>query len=279
VCLAPLVDLVGALHAFRYPTKAFFSVHFAVAALAALGLGHLLERGAVAWRRFSLLAAGAGLVLAAAPLLPRVFPRASRWFLAGFCPPEYDWPLRESVGAFITGDAAAGGLVLLALAACGARGKGPARRGLAAAGCVALIAADLLRAGSGLNPSVTSEFFALSPETARFVAAVKGRHGRVFSCDIHLSPPYLEARCGASRSRIADLRGLRGDAHPRFQRSVRRAQRAQHRPHDAGSEARVASPEEARCADVGALVPRLRAAGVSHVLSSIRSSTRRCGRS
>jgi len=267
--LTPLVDLVGALHAFRYPTKAFFSVHFAVAALAALGLGYLLERGAVAWRRFSLLAAGAGLMLAAAPLLPHVLPRASRWFLAGFCPPEYDWPLRESVGAFITGDAAAGGLVLLALAGLAAlTASGRLDAGLSAAGCAALIAADLLRAGSGLNPSVTSEFFALSPETARFVAAVKGRHGRVFSCDIHLSPSYLEARL----RRGVDHESLTFAAYeemltPDFNvpfgvRSALSIDRTMLVP-----EARVASPEEARCADVGALVPRLRAAGVSHVLS------------
>ena len=131
-----------------------------------------------------------------------------------------------------------------------------------------MIAADLLRAGSGLNPSVTSEFFALSPETARFVAAVKGRHGRVFSCDIHLSPSYLEARL----RRGVDHESLTFAAYeemltPDFNvpfgvRSALSIDRTMLVP-----EARVASPEEARCADVGALVPRLRAAGVSHVLS------------
>jgi hypothetical protein len=269
VGLTPLVDLVGALHAFRYPTKAFFSVHFAVAALAAIGLGHLLERGPAAWRRFALLAAGAGLLLAAAPLLPRLLPRATRWFLAGFCPPEYNWPLRESVGAFVTRDAATGGLVLLALA--GLAALAALRRldpGMAAAGCAALIAADLLRAGGGLNPSVTREFFALSPETARLAATLKAQHGRVFSCGIDFSPAYLEARL----RRGGDHESLTFAAYeeilaPDFNvpfavRSALSIDRTMLVP-----ETRVSSPEESRCLDLAALMPRLRAAAVSHVLS------------
>lgn len=267
--LGYLVDALPGLHAFRYPTKAFFTVHFAVAALAAIGLAHLIERGPAAWRRFAALAGLCGIALAGAPLLPRLFPAATRYFLAGFCPPEYSSSLREAVGAFITRDAAAGGLVLLAIgglaALVSAERFGPSA---AAAASAALIAADLLRAGGGLNPSVTRGFFELSAETARFVAEVREQGGRVFSCAVDSSRSYLEARLRRgidheSLTFAAFQETLTPDFNVSFGvRSALSIDRTMLVP-----ESRIASPEEATCRDFPALLPRLRAAAVTHVLS------------
>lgn len=267
--LGYLVDALPGLHSFRYPTKAFFTVHFAVAALAALGLAQLIERGPAAWRRFAALAGLCGIALAAAPLLPRLFPGATRWFLAGFCPPEYTFSLREAVGAFITRDAAAGGLALLAIAGLAALVS--AERfspSAAAAASAALIAADLLRAGVGLNPSVTRGFFELSAETARFVADVRERGGRVFSCAVDSSRSYLEARLRRgidheSLTFAAFQETLTPDFNVPFGvRSALSIDRTMLVP-----ESRIATPEEATCRDLPALLPRLRAAAVTHVLS------------
>lgn len=264
-----LVDVLPPLHALRYPTKAFFSVHFAVAALAAIGLAHLIEGGPAAWRRFAALAAPFGIALASAPLLPRLFPAAARYFLAGFCPPEYTWPLREAVGAFITQDAATGGLVLLAVAAlAGLVCAGRFSPNAAAAASAALIAADLLRAGGGLNPSVTRGFFELSPETARFAAGLRAQGGRVFSCAVDASRSYREARMRRgidheSLTFAAFQEMLTPDFNVRFAvRSALSIDRTMLVP-----EARITSPEEAACRDLGPLVERLRAAAVTHVLS------------
>lgn len=267
--LAYLVDRLPLLHVLRYPTKAFFTVHFAAAALAAIGLGDMLERGAAAWRRLALLAAGFGLVLASAPLLPRLLPGPTRFFLLGFCPPEYPWPLREAVLAFITSDAALGGLVLLALAGIAAVvSKGHLAPNAGAVAAAALVTADLLRAGAGLNPSVTRSFFFLSPETARFASEVRAVHGRVFSCAVDSSPSYFEARLRRgidheSLTFAAFLEMLTPDFNVPFGvRTALSIDRTMLVP-----EARITSPEESTCRDLAALVPRLRAAGVTHVLS------------
>lgn len=267
--LGYLVDALPGLHAFRYPTKAFFTVHFAVALLAAIGLAHLIERGEAAWRRFAALAGLSGIALAGAPLLPRLFPGATRYFLAGFCPPGYSSPLREAVGAFITRDAAAGGLVLLAIAGLAALvAAGRFSPSAAAAASAALIAADLLRAGGGLNPSVTRGFFELSAESARFVAQLREQDGRVFSCAVDASQSYLEARLGRgidheSLTFAAFQETLTPDFNVPFGvRSALSIDRTMLVP-----ESRVASPEEATCRDFPALLPRLRAAAVTHVLS------------
>ncbi len=267
--LAAVVDLLPGLHAFRYPTKAFFTVHFAAAALAAFGLAELIERGAPLWRRFAAFAFVFGAALASVPLWPRLLPGATRDFLAGFCPPQFSWPLRTAIADHIAADAATGGLVLLCLAGVAMLVAAGRLRPLVGATAVsALIAADLLRAGAGLNPSVTRSYYELSPESANFVTALRSESGRAFSCDTSSSPSYVAARLqrGVEHEALT-FAALQETLAPDFnvRHGVRTAlsiDRTMLVP-----EARVTSPDEASCRDMRSLVPRLRAAGVSHVLS------------
>ena len=63
---------------------------------------------------------------------------------------------------------------------------------------VAVVSADLLRAGAGLNPMVPASFFGVSPETASALPSL--REGRVFTCSLEESSAYRAAR----RARGAD---------------------------------------------------------------------------
>jgi hypothetical protein len=267
--LSGLVDLLPALHAFRYPTKAFFTVHFAVAALAAFGLARLVEEDLGRWRRFAALAAAAGATLASVPLWPRLMPGATRYFLSGFCPPEFPWPLRLAIGDAIAADAATGGLVLLCIAGLALlTARGRLRPQAAAAALVALVGADLVRAGAGLNPSVTRAFYELSPEAERLVSQLRSEDGRVFSCGITSSPAYLAARAtrGVEHESLT-FAAMQETFTPDFNvpwelRSALSIDRTMLVP-----ESRVTTPDQATCTDIASLLPRLRAAGVTHVVS------------
>ena len=96
-----------------------------------------------------------------------------------------DWILRDAA----TGGALAACVGALALLA--ARGRFPHR--LAAAGVAALVAADLLRAGAGLNPAVDPSFYVPSPELSRHHETWRAA-GRVFTCDPAASRGYALGR-------------------------------------------------------------------------------------
>jgi hypothetical protein len=152
--MATLVDALPALHLFRHPAKLFFTVHLSVALLTALGLDRLRSHDPMpAWRSLAALGTGIGGLLVALPAVPHVFPGFTIWFLAGFAPPSYSWDARLEVGEAIVSDATVGGLAavaigLVALLVC--RGRLAPRRSAFAP--LALLAADLLRTGAGLNP-------------------------------------------------------------------------------------------------------------------------------
>lgn len=267
--LATLVDLLPPLHKFRYPTKLFFTVHFAVAMLAALGLDRMLRDGAAGARRVAGAALLPGLLLASAPAWPRLSPRAASYFLLGFCPPEYSGPLREAVGRSILADVTQAGLVMLGLAAIAfLTSRGQLGTTLAGGSICGLLAADLLRAGAGLNPSVTGEFFELSPETAAFAGEIKAAGGRLFTCDPVASRSYVAARSARGMNHEAlTFATLRETFFPSFNVPF-------HVPTALSidltmlvPETRVLSPEAATCADFPGLVERLREAAVTHVLS------------
>ena len=84
----PLVDALPPLRAFRYPAKAFFTVHLAVALLAAHGLALLESADRRAARRVAWTALVAGVALVSLGLLPMVAPSVTSWFLAGFTRPN-----------------------------------------------------------------------------------------------------------------------------------------------------------------------------------------------
>lgn len=276
VCLGPwarldlLVEALPFLRAARFPSKAFFVIHLAVALFAAVGADRLAcgaERRA--WKPFAAAALGLGGTLMLAPALPYLFPAWTRWFLGGFLPPEYSWQRRYETGRFILEDAARGGVAplvcgIVALAVLG--GRLPAARATQVA--AALVAADLLRAGSGLNPMVGREFFRLDPETEQLLPALR-EGGRVFSCDPELGRAYTEARA----SRLGRLEAwsvatymetlVPGFNVPHELRSALSRDLTGLTP-----ERYVLSPLEAGCAYFGQIADRLRRAGVANVIST-----------
>jgi hypothetical protein len=191
--LQPLVEALPPLRAFRYPVKAFFTFHLAVAWLAAQGLAALQAGEERSWRWVARISLPAGLALVSLGLVPIVAPAVTNWFLAGFTPPDYNWSDRDAVFARIVADAARGGVFAIALGALAVlvlKKVWPARRASLAA--AALAAADLLRAGAGLNPQVEPAFFRVSPELASALPTL--RAGRVYTCPTHESPAYWAAR-------------------------------------------------------------------------------------
>jgi hypothetical protein len=263
--LAELVEAFPPAHAFRFPVKAFFTVQLGCALLAGLGL-ETLGAGR-RWKALALVAAGLGGVLAAAPLLPRLWPAGAMAFAAAFLPPRIAPVGRAVVLDRVLADAALGGLValgaaLVALAA--ARGRLASVR---AAGLVAALAvADLLRTGAGLNPMVSSRFYQASVELEERLAEL--RAGRVFTCSVETSPAYLVARQARGRDHEAwSFAALLETLTPAFNLAFGVPSALSPDLTMLVPTARVLTPEEAACRDPADILPRLREAAVSHVLS------------
>jgi hypothetical protein len=267
--LGSLVELSAALRVFRYPVKAFFLVHLAVALLAAGGLDALRRSPGREWRWLAVIALPVGALLLSAPVWPTILPGATRWFLGGFFPPEQALALRVVELQAMLRDAALGGAVALCVGACA--GLAAVRRMPAPAAALlvaGLLAADLVRTGAGLNRTVSPAFFRLSPEMAAETARIRREGGRVFTCDVGGSVAYatLRPRLG-DRHELWTFAALVETLTPLYNL----------RPHLPSAyspdltmlvpESRVLPPEEASCTSFAALEPRLRAAGVAHVLS------------
>lgn len=264
--LEPVVEAVPVLRFVRFPVKAFFGVHTCAALLVAIGL-EALRANVSGWRRLIGLAGGLGAALVALSSLPALAPRVWAWFLGGFMPPELGFEVRLQDGDQILADASQGGFVAALLAAVGwlvVRGRlAPARGTLVAA---ALVAADLLRAGAGLNPTVSASFFRLSPEMARVAAALRGSGARAFACDPEASPGYFAARSvrrahdawsfAVSMETLTPNLNLGFGVKTALSRDLTMMV----------PEARVLLPEETSPRALPRLVDRLRGAGVTRVL-------------
>ena len=193
--LAAVVDVLPFVHAFRHPSKAFFTTHLCASLLLALGIERLAAPGARrAWATLAAVGIGLGGLLVLAPALPRLMPETARWFLAGFLPPAYDWPRRVAVGDAMLSDAARGGLLATVLGAvAGLVLLGQLRVDRARLALVALVAADLLRTGAGLNPMVTARFYEISPELRTALEPLRAS-GRFFACEPESTGAYFRAR-------------------------------------------------------------------------------------
>jgi hypothetical protein len=267
--LEPVVAAIAPLRSFRFPVKAFFTIHAAVALLAALGLDALASAGNATWRRLATLAAALGALLLLAASLPGLLTSATQAFAGAFFPPDMPWPARRSALGFIAGDAAGGGAVAMVLAAVAvavARGRLACRAGLVAA--VALAGADLLRHGAGLNPMVTPAFYALSPEMSGEVERMRAQRGRLFTCDVAQSPTYLRERSSlGERQEAWSFALLRETLTPERHLDTGLATALSLDLTMLSPRPRVASPDEASCRDIASFLPRLRRAGVRHVIS------------
>jgi hypothetical protein len=267
--LAPLVEALRPLRVVRFPSKAFLTVHLSVALLAACGLDALHRGVRVDQRRFAAAAVALGAGLAVVPWVVLRIPSLSRLLLAGFFPPELPWPLRVGDARYVAGDAAVGGGIailagLLAVVAL----RGHVRPAVAATGIALVLAADLLRAGSGLNPTVATEFLRPSSPVARLATRLRAEGGRTYVLDPSYTPAYYEARArrglrhelwsfGILQDTFTPDTNL-GSAVP----TALSPDRTMLVPVE-----RVLAPEEASPRAFPAVVRRLREAGVSHVVS------------
>jgi hypothetical protein len=266
--LSSFVGAFPSLAIFRYPSKAFFTVHFAMALLASFGLDALERaRPPEAWRFLAFTSLGLGMALVGTLALPWAYPKGTLWFWAGFFPPELSWTERLLDGHLILKDAATGGAVAVALGLVAALTlKKRLRPELSVPVFVALVAADLLRTGGGLNPMVTPSFYRPSSEMTELAQEARG--GRVFTCDPFLSEAY-------SRARLS-----KGDRHEVWSFSTLLETLTPFANMNVGVSTAygldltmlvpvqyVFAPEEAGCQDFELIADRLRRAGVSRVLS------------
>jgi hypothetical protein len=266
--LAPVVDAIPVLRYFRFPVKAFFTVHIAVSLLVAVGLAALTgERPRQAWRRLRTGAGALGVALLLGLTLPVVVPGALAAFGQRFFPPGYDGATRSLLTGRVLSDAAMGGLAALLLGATAVlvlRGAlAPSRGAWLAA---AIVAADLLRAGAGLNPMVSPSFFEPSPELSTILPDL--REGRVFTCTVEESPEYRAARRARRRDHeLWTFAGLGETLTPSSNLRVGVATALSPDVTMGVPEERVLTLAEASCGDLARIVPRLQAAGVRRVLS------------
>lgn len=265
--LDAVVELSPWLRVLRFPTKAYFTLHALVALLAASGL-QLLAGTPRPWRLAAAAGLGLGAPLAAAPWLPVLMPGPMGWFRGHFFPPGWSEPARASALADLLADARVGGLLALALAGLAALvllRRLPPRRaaGLAAA----VVVADLLRTGAGLNPMVSPAFYEGSPELRAIGERLRASDARLFTCEPESSRGYFEARGLRAEHDWWTFAAFMESLVPYFNMSQRlpsalTIDRTMLVPVE-----RVLAPEEAACAAVPRVLDRLRAAGVSHVLS------------
>ena len=263
--LGPLLEaLPDSWRIFRYPTKAFFGVHLCVALLAAIGL-NALSRGR-GWRTLLGCAATLALPLLLAPALPAFVPRHTGWFVSHFFPPAVAEPLRTQYFAEILDDAARGGALALAGVAVAALVLGRRLGAPLASSLVAAIAVtDLLRAGGGLNPMMAPAILRTSPVVTAGLHELPVQ--RIFTCPPERSPAYWQAR------------GLRPNDHEALTLAAWADTLTPHFNRPAHVQAALSEdltslvplsrllPRGVGCGTLDTLVPRLRGAGVSHVLS------------
>jgi hypothetical protein len=268
--LTAVVDFLPVLRVVRYPVKAFFTVHLAVALLVGYGLQWLSDEGR-AWRVFLAAAALLALPLVVAPYLPPLFPDRFAWFVHGFFPAHFGWERNLAQARVLLADAARGGMAPLAAAGVAVLTlRGGLRRERAALVLTALLAADLLRAGAGLNPTVTAGFFRLSPEMTQ-EASRPLASGRVFGCDPMESRHYLEVT--EALVRTGQPREMWAFALMQETLSMNIAAGAAIPTAYTGDTTmlvpqwRLLRPADMECRDPARLVDRLRRAAVAHVLS------------
>jgi hypothetical protein len=256
--LAPALASLPVARWFRFPIKAVLLPHVVVCLLAGLGVDRL--RAGASWGRFALAAAGAmaaclGVAAAAGQ------GAALRW--AGV-DPGIARQAGAAIGWSAVTAAAVAALGLLAAAAVAWRGAPPSRAALLLA---AVAVADVARAGHGMNPQTTPAFF----EALREMKSLRLGHldgGRVFSYGPDESPAFRRFLAAPTPARgIWSFFVIRQMLAP-YSNVLDRV---------SGPEAKdltsfvprppELAPEDYRPGAVGRILPRLRNAAVSRVVS------------
>jgi hypothetical protein len=187
-----LLEWAPGVGKFRFPVKAFFTVVVAISLLAGAGAQRLLETA----KPFRALAAAAAIVacgLASFWLVERTAPGSLGWLQGRLFVPAYPAALRGPALRAVASDAAAGAAALAALAGvCVLAWRGRLSSRLAVAATTAIVAADLLRAGAGLNPTLPASFYRHSPEVQAVAARLRDAGGRVVTCAVLAMPNFRD---------------------------------------------------------------------------------------
>jgi hypothetical protein len=257
--LAPaLLELPG-FRSFRFPSKAFLTVHLVAALLAGFGVDSLRTRP---WPRAAGLMSG-GLAASLFTIASIAFARpadVAAFFALALPDPR---PLASVVGLeLLRSGAVAAALSLLALAV--ARGLVAAPR--ASAVVIVVTVLDLAGAGAGLNPQIPANLLALPAELAQDLGALQGQ--RLFSYELEQSP---SARAFLARGG----RGLRLSVTVAYRRLLNPYTNMLDGVETAwgkdltsfGGPAPELAPEEYEPGRIGSIVARLRQAAVSRIVS------------
>lgn len=259
--LAPLVQGLPFASALRFPAKALLGPHLVVAILAGVGASRLsLDRRAWPWLA-GLVATAAAVGLAVGGVVALGRPGLVEW--SGVVA-EY-WP---NVAAVVVRDAAV--LAVIALVSGGlawAVRRGHLSTGRALALLAGLLAADLARAGAGLNPQVHASYYDPLPEIAE-LRLDELDAGRVFSYGLEHSPAFRDFLSRGGRALTLAGSYLNRQILAPYANVIDRVEAAEAndltafvpRPRELGPDSYA--PERA-----GELLPWLRNAAVTRVLS------------
>jgi hypothetical protein len=196
-----------------------------------------------------------------------VAPEQARWFAGGFFTSDRSWDARLALLDWMLRDAAIGGAVAMAVAACAALAwRGRLAPKSATLGVSALLAADLLRSGAGLNPVAAPAFYTPSPEVARHHDAWRSA-GRIFTCDPPGSKSYAQGRTARPEHQLWTFALLRDTLAPAFNVTARVPSALSMDLTMLVPPERVLGPDEAACIGLERSMPALRRAGVAHVIS------------
>jgi hypothetical protein len=255
----------ASLRVFRYPVKAFFSVHLVVALLAAYGLDALCRSERRGMRVLLACGSAGAVLLLLAPTAPALLPRGTAWFFTDFFPPTVAAPAAAAAVHHILRDAALGGALVLGVAVlAGLAWKGWLPGARAAVGAATLLAVDLLRTGAGLNPTIDVRLFQVAPEMTQVLEMQKPV--RVHTCDPFGSPAYWTARAARpSRHVVFTFLAMRDSLFPHFHLR-------HHVPSALGEDLTGLVPQGRAvrgysCGQLEGMAERLREAAVTHVVS------------
>lgn len=263
----PLLDLSPRLRFLRFPVKAFYSIQFVLAVLASFAMDAILGGARNAQRLAAVVTAAVGGLFAALILAPAAAPGATQWFVNQLLP-GLDRSLGESIAKNITLDAASGGAAaLVAAVVLLLTLRGRLSPSFAAVSLAGLVAADLIRAGAGLNPAASPSFHEVSPEMRAQLPLLR-TGGRTFSCEVMAAETFREAvRAGVSDPNqfawLAQTDTLSPEHNLR--EGVPTALSIDHKmlvPVE-----RVMIPDLVRCRNFAFIAPRLRSAGVDRVIT------------
>jgi hypothetical protein len=228
-----------------------------------VGLGHTAEDG---FTQPAVAVTLSGLALLSVRFLETWLPPASGWLQGSFFPSTYPWPLRASALRAILEDAAMGSLPLFAMAGVAIlRLRERVSASAAVALIAAIVAADLIRAGAGLNPTAR-DLYELSPEMKEVSARLRTSGGRVLTCAVQATPAHREAvRQRPGRLGIWSYGVLRESLTPYANLDVG-VPAVGRDPTDLVPADRSLTADEEMCKAAGAL-EKIRGMGVRHLLA------------